>query len=255
MHLRKHDDIVFICFKTQEEVTFVEGIRINKYLSEAGILSRRKADSEIEAGRVKINGISAKPGEKVYDKDIVEYNGKPVKITDKKVIIAYNKPLGLVCTSAEADKDSIFNKLSYPVRLNYVGRLDKDSQGLLLLTNDGELSNAIQKSVNNHEKEYVVRVNDKITEEFLSGMRNGVPLDDVVTKKCKVTKTGERTFKIILTQGLNRQIRRMCDYFGYRVVFLKRIRVMNIRLGNLKPGEYRELSREEEKTLRNMAGM
>jgi 23S rRNA pseudouridine2604 synthase len=158
--------------------------------------------------------------------------------------------MGLVCTSKEADKDSIFRKLDYPIRLNYVGRLDKDSQGLLLLTNDGELANQIQKSRNNHEKEYIVRVDKEITNEFLTGMRNGVPILDTVTKKCIVKKQGPRTFRIVLTQGLNRQIRRMCDYFDYKVVFLKRIRVMNVQLGDLKPGAYRQLTPVEEAELR-----
>jgi 23S rRNA pseudouridine2604 synthase len=145
--------------------------------------------------------------------------------------------------------------VEFPERVSYVGRLDKDSSGLLILTNDGDLSNAIQKSCNNHEKEYMVRVNKDVTEEFLKGMSAGVPILDTVTKPCRVKKTGERSFKIVLTQGLNRQIRRMCDYFDYRVVHLKRVRVMNVTLGNLRPGEYRRLTAEEEHTLKKTAGI
>ncbi len=238
-----------------DEVTIMtdpEGIRINKYLSEAGVLSRRKADEEIERGNITINGETATQGQKVFPGDEVCYNGKPVGDKQKKVILAYNKPLGLVCTAKDADKDSIFRKLDYPEKLIYVGRLDKDSQGLLLLTTDGELANTIQKSRNGHEKEYVVRVDQDITDDFIKGMRGGVPILDTVTKKCRVVKQGNRSFRIVLTQGLNRQIRRMCEYFGYRVVFLKRIREMNIELGNLKPGEYRELTAVEESELRRM---
>lgn len=225
-------------------------LRLNKYLSEAGICSRRQADVLIENGEITVNGETASMGTKVSDKDIVKYKGKTVKPIEKKVIYAYNKPIGLVCTSKEADSDSIFNKISFPYKVTYVGRLDKDSSGLLLLTNDGELSNDIQKSVNNHEKEYFVRVNKDITDEFINDMSSGVNILDTVTKKCKVTKTGTRTFKIILTQGLNRQIRRMCDALGYRVVHLKRVRVMNVNLGELRPGEYRPLTAAEENTLR-----
>ncbi len=227
-----------------------EAIRINKFLSEAGVCSRRQADAALANGEITINGVMAELGAKVTEDDLVCYQGKPVEKKNPVVILAYNKPMGLVCTSKEADKDSIFRKLDYPIRLNYVGRLDKDSQGLLLLTNDGELANQIQKSRNNHEKEYIVRVDKEITNEFLTGMRNGVPILDTVTKKCIVKKQGPRTFRIVLTQGLNRQIRRMCDYFDYKVVFLKRIRVMNVQLGDLKPGAYRQLTPVEEAELR-----
>ncbi len=239
-----------------------EGIRINKYLSSAGVLSRRKADLAISLGRVKINGTVAQMGDRVMEGDVVTYDGKPVAApTSQRVILAYNKPLGLVCTSKETDRDSIFRKLDYPDMLYYVGRLDKDSQGLILLTNDGELANSIQKARNNHEKEYVVRVDKEINDDFVKGMCSGVPLkidpkDEEsakrLTKKCSIKRTGRNTFRIILTEGMNRQIRRMCEYFGYRVVFLKRVRVMNIGLGNLPVGEYRKLTRNEEEILRNM---
>lgn len=227
-------------------------IRLNKYLSEAGVCSRRKADELIMAGRVTVDGAAALPGMKVTSDSKVLLDGKPISKKNEIVIYAYNKPIGQVCTSKEADQDSIFNFVEFPIRVNYVGRLDKDSQGLLLLTNDGDLSNTIQKSINNHEKEYLVRVSRDITDAFLNGMRNGVPILDVVTKKCRVEKTGQRTFRIILTQGLNRQIRRMCEYFDYRVVHLKRVRVMNVKLGSLRPGEFRRITASEEEKLRTL---
>ena len=253
-----------------------EGIRINKYLSQAGVLSRRKADEAILNAEVEINSVTAIAGDRVKEGDTVTLRGELVTVSDTpKVILAYNKPLGLVCTSKEADKDSIFHKIDYPEILYYVGRLDKNSQGLMLLTNDGELANRIQKARNGHEKEYVVRVDKPLTAKFVKGMMNGVPLEiDLksdarsgsktnitdnrtdskirVTKSCQVEQTGKNTFRIIITEGINRQIRRMCEYFGYRVIFLKRVRVMNIGLGNLKVGEYRRLTKNEETILRNM---
>ncbi len=229
-----------------------DGIRLNKYLSEAGICSRRQADKLIENGEITINGEVADIGSKVPEGAKVKYKNRIVRLKEKTVIYAYHKPIGQVCTSKEADKDSIFNYVEFPERVNYVGRLDKDSQGLLLLTNDGDLANSIQKSVNNHEKEYQVRVNQDITDEFLEGLRSGVPILDTVTKPCKVTKTAARTFKIVLTQGLNRQIRRMCEYFGYRVVYLKRFRVLNVKLEGIKPGQFRELTPAEEAKLRKL---
>lgn len=227
-----------------------EGIRINKYLSEAGICSRRAADEAIEKGQITINDLPAKMGQTVTSADVVRYKNQVVEAKQEHVILAYNKPIGLTCTESKKDPDNIFDHINFPVRLHYVGRLDKDSQGLLLLTNDGDLSNRIQKSVNNHEKEYRVRVNKPVTEDFLKQMAEGVPILDTVTKKCKLYKLDNYSFKIIITQGLNRQIRRMCDHFGYKVVNLKRTRVINIKLGNLKPGEYRVLLKEEEAELR-----
>jgi 23S rRNA pseudouridine2604 synthase len=233
----------------------MEEIRLNKFISDAGICSRRQADKLIEEGRILVDGQPAAMGTKVTLENKVTYNGRLVRPAGKQVYYAYNKPIGQVCTAKGADRDSIFEFVEFPERVSYVGRLDKDSSGLLLLTNDGELSNAIQKSCNNHEKEYMVRVNKEITEDFLRGMSSGVPILDTVTKPCRVKKTGERSFKIILTQGLNRQIRRMCDYFDYRVVHLKRVRVMNVTLGNLRPGEYRKLTPEEERELKRIAGV
>ncbi len=221
------------------------GIRINKFLSEAGVLSRRKADEAIQAGEVTLNGLVAEPGMKVLEGDKVMLRGEEVILKKDPRVFVYNKPMGLVCTAKDADKDSIFRRLSLPVPCMYVGRLDKDSQGLLLLTNDGDLSNRIQKARNHHEKEYVVRVDKPVTEAFLKKMSSGVEILDTVTRPCKVIRQGQNSFRIILTQGLNRQIRRMCDALEYRVVFLKRIRECNIRLGELPAGDYREIVGDE----------
>ena len=230
-------------------------IRLNKYLSESGVLSRRKADEAIAAGEVRINGVVAELGAQVEPGDVVTLRGETVTARGDIRIFVYNKPLGQVCTAKDADKDSIFRTLTIPVPCSYVGRLDKNSQGLLLLTNDGDLSNALQKARNHHEKEYVVRVDKPITAEFLRRMSTGVEILDTVTRPCKVVKQGQNSFRIILTQGLNRQIRRMCEALDYRVVFLKRIRECNILLGDLKPGEYREITGDELTELRRMVGM
>lgn len=230
----------------------MQGIRLNKYVSESGLCSRRQADVLIEKGEIMVDGVKAAMGTKIYGDNVVTYKGKRLLPVSKTVIYAYNKPVGQVCTSAEADRDSIFNSVKFPIYVNYIGRLDKDSQGLLLLTNDGELANHIQKARYNHEKEYHVRVNRDITDEFIEGMAGGVPILDTVTKKCIVRKTGKRNFSIVLTQGLNRQIRRMCEYFGYRVVHLKRVRVMNIRVEGIRPGTFREITGDEELVLRRL---
>ena len=204
-----------------------EGIRLNKYLSEAGACSRRAADTYISEGKVCINGKTAEMGQKVMPGDKVTFKGCVVRPADKMVVLAYNKPIGLTCTADERDKDNIFAHIDYPI---------------------------IQKSVNNHEKEYRVRVNKPVTEEFLRAMGEGVPILDTVTKKCRLKKLDNYSFTIVLTQGLNRQIRRMCDYFGYKVVNLKRIRVMNVRLGDMRPGELRPLTSKEESELRRLVG-
>lgn len=224
-----------------------ESIRINKYLSEAGICSRREADRELESGHILINGVVAKPGDRVFPEDEVIYNGIAVHKKDHPVLLAMYKPVGIVCTAEKKEKNNIIDYLNYECRVYPVGRLDKDSEGLILLTNQGELSNQIQKARNYHEKEYIVTVNKNISDSFIRGMAGGVPLVELgtTTRKCKVKQIDKRTFSIILTQGLNRQIRRMCEYFGYRVVGLKRIRVMNITLGDLKAGEYRKIEGEE----------
>ena len=222
-------------------------MRINKYLSEAGVCSRREADRLIEEGRVTINGILALLGSILSDGDEVRVDGSLIKGNTKKVLIAFNKPKGIVCTTADPrSKDkNIVEYINYPERIFPVGRLDKDSEGLILLSNDGDLSNRIMKARNYHEKEYEVEVDKPFDDEFLKKMSEGVPILDTVTRKCKLRRTGKTSFNIILTQGLNRQIRRMCEYFGYRVVKLKRIRIMNIKLGSLKSGTYRNITEVE----------
>lgn len=222
-----------------------ELIRVNKYLSEAGVCSRREADRYIESGRVKVNGEVAMPGTKVGSADTVYVDNKKISICEKLELIAFNKPVGIECTSDRSDDKNIIDYIGYNKRIYPVGRLDQASEGLILLTNDGHMTNELLRAANYHEKEYEVTVNKKVTEEFVKRMSSGVKILDTVTRKCSVQKTGEYTFKIILTQGLNRQIRRMCETLGYRVTKLKRIRIMNIRLGNLKVGTYRKLTEDE----------
>lgn len=222
-----------------------ESIRINKFLSEAGICSRRGADRMVEDGRVTINGTVAQLGDRIQPGQKVCVDGKPVSREDERILLAYHKPKGIVCTSAKKEKNNIIDYLNYPKRIYPIGRLDKDSEGLLMLTNDGELANEIMKARNYHEKEYEVTVSRPVTETFLRGMAGGVPILDTMTRKCQVEQTGKRSFRIVLTQGLNRQIRRMCEYFGYRVTKLVRVRIMNIYLGDLPVGKYRELTEKE----------
>lgn len=222
-----------------------ESIRINKFLSEAGICSRRGADRMVEDGRVTINGVVAQLGDRIQPGQKVCVDGKPVSREDERILLAYHKPKGIVCTSAKKEKNNIIDYLNFPKRIYPIGRLDKDSEGLLLLTNDGELANEIMKARNYHEKEYEVTVSRPVTETFLRGMAGGVPILDTMTRKCQVEQTGKRSFRIVLTQGLNRQIRRMCEYFGYRVTKLVRVRIMNIYLGDLPVGKYRELTEKE----------
>ena len=228
------------------------GIRINKYLSEAGVCSRREADRKIEAGEVSIDGVVAGMGDRVLPGQKVYVSGRLIENKEPFVLLVVNKPIGIVCTAEKREKDNIIDFLNYPNRIYPVGRLDKDSQGLLLMTNQGEILNKILRAGNAHEKEYLVSVNKDITEEFLQGMRNGVPILDTVTRKCVVEKIGKRKFRIILTQGLNRQIRRMCEYFDYRVMGLKRVRIMNIKLGDLPVGKYREITAAEWEELQKM---
>ena len=226
-----------------------EMIRINKYLSEAGVCSRRAADQLIEAGKVKVNGLTATIGTKVKNLDQVEVEGKVVRPESKMVLIAVNKPAGIVCTAEKREVNNIIDFINYPIRIYPIGRLDKESQGLILMTNNGDLVNKIMRAGNLHEKEYIVTVNKDVTEEFLEGMRNGVPILDTVTRPCVVEKVGKRKIRMILTQGLNRQIRRMCEYFDYRVIALKRTRIMNIELDDLKIGAYRFLTETENNQL------
>ena len=223
----------------------MEEIRLNKYLSEAGVCSRREADRLIEEGKVLVDGVPAGMGMKVSDANRITVKGKPVCRKEKPVLLAVNKPLGIVCTTAKFDKDNIVDYLHYPSRIYPVGRLDKDSDGLILMTNQGDLVNRIMRAGNRHEKEYIVTVDKEIDEEFLEKMSLGVPILDTITRPCTVEYVGKYTFRIILTQGLNRQIRRMCAYFGYDVKKLKRVRIMNLTLGNLPTGKYREVTGKE----------
>lgn len=227
-------------------------MRLNKFLSDAGVCSRREADRQIEAGAVYVNKAVAVLGTQVSENDEVVYNGKVVQNGQRKVVIALFKPVGIECTSSPEVKDNVVDFVNYPTRLFPVGRLDKNSEGLLLMTNDGELSNGILKARNFHEKEYVVTVNKSISRVFISRMSSGVAILDTVTRPCEVTQVDDRTFRIILTQGLNRQIRRMCEALGYEVVNLRRIRVLNITLGTLRKGEWRELDANEIDTLREI---
>lgn len=220
-------------------------MRLNKYLSEAGICSRREADRLIEAGRVTINGKTAVPGMQVEEGASVCVDGKKAVPEEKKVLLLFYKPRGVECTANPQVKKNVISYVNYPIRVTYAGRLDKDSEGLLLLTNRGELIHQMMKAGNFHEKEYLVQVDKKITEDFLRNMAEGVPILGTVTRKCLVEKAGEDSFRIVLTQGLNRQIRRMCAYFGYEVLQLKRVRVLNLKLGDLKKGSFREATEEE----------
>ncbi len=223
------------------------GIRINKYLSESGICSRREADRHIQQGNVTIDGKAAVMGDRVLPGQYVSFCGTPVSREEEPVILLVHKPAGIVCTAEKREKDNIVDFINYPKRIYPVGRLDKDSSGLILMTNQGELVNKLMRAGNYHEKEYVVTVNKPVTPEFLRGMSGGVPLKELktMTRPCKVKKTGPRTFYITLTQGLNRQIRRMCQYFDYRVVSLTRIRILNLHLGELPLGTYRSITPKE----------
>ena len=220
-------------------------VRLNKYISETGFCSRREADKLIEQGRVKIDGVKASTGMKVSKGQSVSIDGKPLKVENELVYIALNKPVGITCTTESKIKGNIVDFINHEKRIFPIGRLDKDSQGLIFMTNDGDIVNKILRAGNNHEKEYIVTVNKPITDEFIKGMSNGVPILETVTKKCLVKKESKNSFRIILTQGLNRQIRRMCEYFGYEVKKLERIRIMNVSLGNLKIGSWRYLTKKE----------
>ncbi|MDG1330905.1 MAG: 23S rRNA pseudouridine(2604) synthase RluF [Crocinitomicaceae bacterium] len=230
-------------------------VRINKYLSEAGYCSRRAADKLIEQGRVTINGVVPEMGTKVQPGDEVAVDGKSVVQKKKKnVYIAFNKPIGIVCTTdGRVEKDNIIDYINYPTRIFPIGRLDKPSEGLILLTDDGDIVNKILRARNNHEKEYIVSVHKPVTSDFIRKMGNGVPILETMTRKCEVEQLGRYEFRIVLTQGLNRQIRRMCEHFGYDVIRLKRVRIMNIEL-DVPEGEYRDLSEEELAELNYLIG-
>ena len=219
--------------------------RLNKAISETGYCSRREADRLIEAGKVEVNGEIAGLGVQVSENDQIFVEGKLITNNVKLIYLAFNKPVGITSTTDTSIKSNIIDFINFPERIFPVGRLDKPSEGLIFMTNDGDIVNKILRSKNNHEKEYVVTVNKKITLDFIEKMSSGVPVLDTITKKCTVKKIDDFSFNIILTQGLNRQIRRMCDYLGYEVKTLKRIRIMNIKLGNLKTGKYRHFTKDE----------
>jgi 23S rRNA pseudouridine2604 synthase len=224
-------------------------VRLNKFISETGVCSRREADKWIEAGRVTMNGAPATLGTQVGDGDEVCIDGEPIGAKKKSLYIALNKPVGIICTTEPDVQDNIIDHVGLRERIFPVGRLDRDSEGLILLTNDGDIVNEILRSENNHEKEYVVTVERPITDLSLSMLASGVKIMGVVTKPAKVSRVGERTFRIVLTQGLNRQIRRMCSALGYRTQHLKRVRIMNVKLGDLPSGKWRHLSAQELKGL------
>lgn len=220
-------------------------MRINKYLSKAGYCSRREADALVANCQVRVNGKVVDMGYDVDKLDIVMIKGEIIEIEDNNEYIIFNKLPGITVTTASHDESNIIDFINYPTRIFPVGRLDKDSEGLIILTNDGEIVNKILKSKHNHEKEYIVTVDKKISKDFIENMQGEVPIDVGLTKESKVKYINENTFSIIITQGLNRQIRKMCEFFGYNVLSLKRVRIINIKLGNLKPGKWRKLKNNE----------
>ena len=230
-----------------------EGIRLNKYLSEIGHCSRRAADRLIDEGRIQVNGAPVVMGQKVTTQDRIEVDGIVVEdLQERHVYLAFNKHEGIVCTTdTRVEKDNIIDYINYHSRIFPIGRLDKPSEGLILLTNDGDIVNKILRARNNHQKEYIVTVNKPVTQEFVDRMANGIPILDTVTRNCVVEQIHKNQFRIILTQGLNRQIRRMCEYLDYMVVKLKRIRIMNIEL-NVGVGKYRDLTKKEFVELQNL---
>ncbi|MCQ6268719.1 pseudouridine synthase [Fictibacillus sp. WQ 8-8] len=230
-------------------------MRINKYISETGAVSRRETDRLIKAGRITVNGAVCEAGQLVSPDDIVLIDGKPIENKVHSIYIALNKPAGITCTAAPHVEGNIIDFVSYPERIFPVGRLDKASEGLILMTNDGELANSISHSDHGHEKEYLVTLDNTCSKQFIENMSRGVQIPEAMTKPCVVKPVSDDEFRIILTQGLNRQIRRMCRAFGYTVTKLERIRIMNIELGELPRGEWRELTAEEVGTLKGLLGM
>ena len=222
-----------------------QGKRLNKFIADSGYCSRREADRLIAEGRVKVDGRVGVLGDKILPGMSVLVDGQSLTGDGEKVYILLNKPVGIVCTADPREPMNVVDYLDYPIRIFPVGRLDKDSEGLLLMTSDGEIVNRLLRAAGGHEKEYEVTVDRPVTREFIEGMMKGVPILDTVTLPCKVRRTGDKSFNIIIVQGLNRQIRRMCEYFGYNVTSLRRIRIMNIRLGNMQPGQWRELTDAE----------
>ncbi len=223
--------------------------RLNKAISETGYCSRRAADRLIEEGKVQINGVAAELGEKVTSSDQISVEGTVITKEVDNIYLAFNKPVGITCTTDISIKGNIITFMNYPERIFPIGRLDKPSEGLIFMTNDGDIVNKILRAKNNHEKEYVVRVNKRITPAFIKMMGNGIPILDTITEKCTVEKMDDFTFSIVLTQGLNRQIRRMCQYLDYEVRSLKRVRIMNISLDKLKVGKYRSFTKTELQTI------
>ena len=231
-------------------------MRINKYLSEAGLCSRREADRLIAAGRVTVGGITARTGMQVEDNSDIRIDGRRIGGQEKKVYPKFYKPRGIVCTADRREPGNLTDYLQYPVRVTYAGRLDKDSEGLLLLTNDGDLIDQAMRARNVHEKEYQVTVDREYEDTFLEKLQRGIYLKElrVRTRPCRAWRTGPKSFRIVLTQGLNRQIRRMCRSCGFRVITLRRVRILNLTLEGLKPGEYRELTEEELSELKTRVG-
>ena len=227
-------------------------MRLNKYLSDAGVCSRREADRLVQDGRVMVDGKTAVLGMQIQEGQEILVNGKKVRREEKKVLLLFHKPRGIECTANPKIKKNVISYIDYPIRIYYIGRLDKDSEGFLLLTNQCELVNKMMRAGNCHEKEYLVTVDKPVTDDFIKKMSSGVPILGTVTRKCQVEKTGKKTFRIILTQGLNRQIRRMCEYLGYRVERLVRVRVMNLELGDLPVGQYREAAEKELENLKSL---
>lgn len=229
----------------EEFIKKSEPVRLNKYLSEAGVCSRREADRLIAEGQVSVDGQRAETGMRIHPGQVVKVGKRIVSKQDDMIVLAVNKPKGIVCTEERRERNSIVRFLNYPVRVTYIGRLDKDSRGLLLMTNNGDIINQMMRAANHHEKEYKVTVGQEITQDFVEKMAAGVPILNTVTRPCKVRKIGKYTFTIVLTQGLNRQIRRMCEALGYEVKDLVRTRVMNIKLDGIREGEYRKLTDAE----------
>ena len=232
-----------------------EPVRLNKFIADCGVCSRRQADALIEEGRVTVDGVTAVMGEKVTSAQRICVDGKDIQDDGKTVIIIFNKPAGLICTTAEDEKDNVVKYINFHRRIYPVGRLDKDSQGLLIMTNRGDLVNGIMRSRYDHEKEYVVTTYQALNDRFLDALSKGVPILDTVTKPCTVERLGKYRFRIVITQGLNRQIRRMCQHFGYEVRELKRVRILDIQLGDLPEGEWRFATKAERKTLMRYAGL
>lgn len=233
-------------------------MRLNKYLAHCGVCSRRDADRLIEEGRVTVNKTPAKSGMQVGEEDEVMVSGRPVRATEEKVVLAFYKPFGVVCTERDVHAETtVADVVKYPVRVTYAGRLDKDSEGLLLMSNDGDLIQAMMKGTGGHEKEYLVKVDREVTPEFIQKMSQGVYLEDldVTTKECRLERVSMFIFRMVLTQGLNRQIKRMCRACGYRVRALKRVRVMHVELGDLRPGEYRRLGKADVERLYRDCGL